>query len=184
MQLYGSYTSPFVRHCRVVALQTGAELELIETKSPAADNPTLRVPYLVDGDLKLTDSTVIVRHLRERAGQAFLADINAHDRFCLITTLLDTTVNCYLLAQDGITPAQSPYLTRQQQRIERVLAELQAGAPAYWNLEEDADLRLACYLEWAVYRDLVDLTHFERLTALLKQVSDDAHLRATAPPAK
>lgn len=47
MELYGSYTSPFVRHCRIALLQTQQDCQFIETdaQQSATLSPTKKVPY-------------------------------------------------------------------------------------------------------------------------------------------
>ncbi len=47
--------------------------------------------------LTLTDSAVIVRYVREKAGQLFLDTIADHELFALSTSVLDTAVNVYLM---------------------------------------------------------------------------------------
>ena len=44
MKLYGSYTSPFVRHCRIVLLETQQSCEFIETdQTSSATNPWVEI---------------------------------------------------------------------------------------------------------------------------------------------
>ena len=47
MKLFGSYTSPFVRHCRIVLAQHQQSYEFIPTDyaQSAQQTPTKRVPY-------------------------------------------------------------------------------------------------------------------------------------------
>lgn len=80
MKLYGSLTSPFVRACRIAAIELGldgvTELEptLVRPTQPNLDfgksiNPLRRVPALEteDGDI-IIDSRVIVDYMNERGG--------------------------------------------------------------------------------------------------------------------
>jgi glutathione S-transferase len=75
MKLYGSYTSPFVRHCRIALIETGLAFDFIETDQTgsAAKSPTKRVPFLEDGNIFLTDSSSILKHIREKTGHTFFA---------------------------------------------------------------------------------------------------------------
>ena len=59
MQLYGSYTSPFVRHCRIALAQAGISFDLVETDGAqsARLSPTSKVPFLKGDGISLTDST-------------------------------------------------------------------------------------------------------------------------------
>lgn len=183
MELYGSYTSPFARHCRIVLQQTGLSCEFAETAPRSAASPTKRVPYLQDGPLALTDSTSIVRYLRDKAKQPFLPDIQDFDRFCMVNTAADTCVNLYCLKNDGLTPESSAYLKRQSERVDAILLDLDQHAPATLNMSNDADLRAVCFLDWALFRQLISLESYSRLSALMQQSSQQPEFVQTAPKA-
>lgn len=98
MRLFGVRTSPYVRHARVALAESGLSGQFEQvTPDTITLSPTLRVPFLIDGDLTLTHSAVIVRYAREQSGQAFLPSVGDHELFALATSILDTTVNLYLL---------------------------------------------------------------------------------------
>ena len=63
MELFGSYTSPYVRHCRIVMMQLGQAFTLVPTDNDASakGSPTQRVPYLKDGQRFFRDSMTIVQ---------------------------------------------------------------------------------------------------------------------------
>ena len=186
MKIYGSYTSPFVRHCRIVLLQTKLECEFIETTfaESAKLSPTKKVPMLVDDDLTLTDSNSIINYLRHKAGGNFLQDINDFDLFCCADTLLDASANIFILStMDNIQIAGSKYLQRQS---ERVLSGLEALNNLALSTElplTDGLLRLACFLDWGLYRELIDISKLDRLTKFLALARTDSDFISTAPPA-
>ena len=185
MQLYGSYTSPYVRHCRLVVAQTGLDCEFIETDAVASaeKSPTKKVPFLVDGSVTLTDSVVILKHLREKTGSAFFPDIMDYELFCMVNTVLDATTNIFFLEkQDNIFVADSQYLQRQQGRIHSGLAYLNDLALAKTLPLSDGQLRLACYLDWAVFRNRISLDLYPHLQQLLTLANTDASFVETAPP--
>ena len=65
IKLYGVRTSPYVRHARVALAESGLSWQFEQvTPDTITLSPTLRVPFLVDGALTLTDSAVIVRYAR------------------------------------------------------------------------------------------------------------------------
>jgi len=185
MKIYGTYTSPFVRHCRIVLLQTKLDCEFIETTfaESAQLSPTKKVPMLIDGDLTLTDSSSIINYLRHKAGGNFLQDINDFDLFCCADTLLDTSVNIFLLSTlDNIQVTDSKYLQRQS---ERVLSGLEALNNLALSTElplTDGLLRVACFLDWALYRKLIDISKLNNLTEFLALARTDSHFISTAPP--
>lgn len=184
MKLYGSYTSPFVRHVRIVLLETQQQVEFIETDQAGstAKSPTQRVPFLEDNGVFLTDSTSIIKYLREKAGQSYCQTAQELDQLCLVNTALDATVNLFFLARDGVDITQVPYLQRQAARIQSTLKELdQLSLPgsAPYN---DAQLRLACFISWAKFRNRLDSAAFNNLERFYEGASHYDHFAATKPP--
>lgn len=188
MKLYGSYTSPYVRHCRIALAETGLEFEFIETDhaQSAKLSPTRRVPFLHDRDLMLTDSASILKYIREKGGESFFDDVRDYDLFLLVNTALDTTVNLFLLEKDGITPQNSAYLQRQAGRARDTLERLDAIArdelidhdrEAY----TDGELRLGCFLSWGLFRERFTLDDFDHLKHFLERIDTHPAFSATHP---
>lgn len=184
MKLYGSYTSPYVRHCRMVLLETNSACEFIETDqaTSATKSPTKRVPFLEDEGLFLTDSTAILKHLREKSGQTFLASTQELNLYCLINTALDSTTNLFFLERDGVDLQAHEYTRRQAARIQSSLAEINQlalpKAPPY----NDAQLRLACYLGWALFRKRISIEGLSSIQAFLTGIEDYKPFTDTAIP--
>lgn len=189
MRLFGSLTSPYVRHCRIALAQAQIEHELVPVDYDASArlSPTQRVPFLEDGELRLTDSASILRHIRECQGQAFLPSIEDFDFFLLACTALDTTVNLFLLERDGIRPEAGAYLQRQVERIASSLDELELRTQAHPDrsqpLASDALLRLGCFLGWALFRQRLTLDKHPALRALLDRCEQQAFFIQTRPVA-
>ena len=183
MKLYGSFTSPFVRHCRIAVLQGDFKCEFLETnyEQSAVGSAAMRVPYLEHQGLKLHDSMSILRYLRERHDQRFCPTLAEYDLLLLINTALDSTINLFLLQNSGVDVAANSYTKRQAQRIEQCLEHLnEAARPGLeWN---DAGIRLACFIDWAIYRQRLDFTPYPALLAWLEQARQSQEFAATAPP--
>ncbi len=184
MKLYGSYTSPFVRHCRIALLETGLDCEFIETDQAgsAAQSPTQRVPFLVDGDIFLTDSSSILKHIREKSGATFLATATELDLFAMVNTALDATVNLFFLQRDGVDLQAYEYTRRQAARIESSLAELNALTLPMQAPYSDVELRLACYLFWGLFRKRIALDAHKNLQNFLHAIHSYEPFANTAPP--
>ena len=187
--LYGSFTSPFARHCRMVILQNWPanrlDFQEADYDTSAANSPTQKVPYFRHGELFLTDSASILRYVREQAGQPFLPTVADLELFSHATTLLDATINLFLLEKEGVTPQNTPYLARQTNRIRTGLAALntqQAGVAEAGQFN-DAHLRLMCYLSWALFRGRITLDAHPNLIALLAAADALPQFAETAPPA-
>lgn len=186
MKLYGTLTSPYTRHCRVVLQASGLPCEFI-VRIPAemvGVSPTARIPYLETESEKLSDSTSILKYVRDQMGAPFLESPGDFDLYCLSNTVLDSAICLFLIKKlDGLEPAQSQYLTRQAARVESGLDELEAR-----NLPEalplnDAAIRLASLLEWGLFRRRFDLEKRPRLRAFLSLAQSWEPFRETAPPA-
>ena len=185
MKIYGSFTSPFVRHCRIALLESDLPCEFIETDAvqSAQISPTKKVPLLVDGDITLTDSSSILRYLREKSGAPFMPDILDFELFNMTNTVMDACVNIFFLEKfDNVTEEQSSYIGRQKARVLTGLealneAELSAQLPL-----SDGLIRLACFLDWGIYRERIELKKLTNLTRLLDVARTDANFIKTVPP--
>ncbi len=183
MILYGSYTSPFVRHCRVALAQSGFDFEFVEADyaMSAERSPTAKVPFFSDGDIMLTDSSSILKFVREKSGKPYLKDIQDYELFTITNTVLDTSINLFLLENEGFGPGQINYLSRQQNRIESGLNELNTRFSAESDVSLDSSLRCACFLDWALFRDRITLDGLDNLQGLLDQANQDEVFTSTAP---
>lgn len=184
MKLYGSYTSPFVRHCRVALAQEGFAFDFIEADyaQSAQESPTGKVPYFADGNQRLTDSSSIVKYIREKSGNSFLADLQDYERFAMTNTVLDSAINIFLLENDGFDEQQIPYIARQKNRVKNGLDALNTHFQSNRDITQDGALRCACFIDWALFRKRVDINAHDHLQSLLKVAHQEAAFAATAPP--
>lgn len=191
MELYGSYTSPFVRHCRIALLESGLPCRFVETDaaSSARLSPTQKVPFLKYTDKGeenlLTDSSAILKYIREQSGTPFFHGapnaLHDYNNFCTANTLMDTAINLFYLEKDGLTAQQSAYLARQQSRLDTGLAELEKLTLASTTPYSDGELRIACFLDWALFRQRIDVKPYPRLSAFLEGIRQYPHFLDTAP---
>lgn len=195
IKLYGVRTSPYVRHARVVLAQSNLDWQLEQvTPDTIEKSPTRRVPFLTDGEVILTDSSVIVRYVREKADQPFLDTIADHELFALSTTVLDTAVNVFLMNIDdsadlaevksgpskiGFSPRT--YFERQQERIGVGMQGLNELELASGQPYTDGEIRLACLLDWAAFRETIDISGQENLQYFLAAIRNWAPFAETAP---
>lgn len=184
MKLYGSFTSPFVRHCRIALLETKTPFEFIETDNAksAAKSPTKRVPFLEDGEVFLTDSNSIIKYIREKAGQPFLTTVNEFEQYFLINTALDSALNLMFLEKDGIDIQAYGYLKRQTARIESALTEIDQFILLEAAPYNDVELRLACFINWAKFRNRVDFSKYNNVENFYSGIQNYEIFKATVPP--
>lgn len=185
MKLYGSYTSPFVRHCRIALLESTLDHEFIETDQAASatKSPTKRVPFLQDGELTLNDSSAILRYIRQKSDQPFIESAVELDQYCLVNTALDSTINLFFLARDGVDIEQYEYTLRQAQRVESILIALEQLKLPLHGPYDDVQIRLGCYLSWAVFRQRINIDSYPRLKLFLAAIEREPFFSETAPPA-
>jgi len=187
MILYGTVTSPYVRHLRVALAQFGLDYDFVETnqRQSAKQSPSKRVPYLIDGDRKLTDSSSILLYIKQKAGELGFADVVDFDIFCLANTALDAEINLFFMARDNVTEDNSAYMKRQRARVGSTLAYLDSQFDGYTqnntNLS-DGELRLACFLSWGLFRHRFAIDGFDNLKLLLAAAQNNPHFVSTAPP--
>lgn len=183
MKLFGYKASPFVRHVRIALLQTQTPAEFIEIDGDysAKHSPSMKVPFLKDGELTLNDSTAIVRYIREQAGQQFLSPIKSLDNYCLINTLLDSTINLFLLERDGLNTQNIAYFDRQRARIQGGLHYLNDLALNKKVLDPDEKLRLQCFLAWGLFRERLSLKGLDNLQATVNETHNDEFFMLTKP---
>jgi glutathione S-transferase len=186
MKLYGSLTSPYTRRCRIALRTSGLDCEFV-LRAPAemiGVSPTARIPYLEAGSVKLSDSTSILKYLRDESGAEFLTNASEFDLFCLSNTVLDSAISLLMSKRlDGRLPEHSQYLTRQAARVESGLDDLEKRDLSAALPLRDAEIRLACLLDWGLFRNLFDLEGRPRLQALLRLARSWEDFSVTAPPA-
>jgi len=183
MKLYGSYTSPYVRHCRIVLEQFGMDCEFIEADyaMSAEKSPSMKVPFLDDGERQLTDSTSILFHFYTMAGKPFISTAEEMDLYALTNTLIDAAINIFLLEGDGINPESSAYLRRQASRVEKGLDALENSDLLIADEHSVARTRLTCFLDWALFRNRISLDNRPKLKAFVKAMNASEAFKKTAP---
>jgi len=187
MELYGSYTSPFVRHCRIALLESQLPFTFVETDAAGSAklSPTQKVPFLKykEGSVEkmLTDSSAILKTIREQSGKTFFKDVQEFNSYCTANTLLDTAINLFYLEKENLTPKTTTYLARQQSRMETAMAELNQlkfSTAAPYN---DAEIRIACFLDWALFRNRITLDAYSNLAKFLENIRKYPHFASTVP---
>jgi glutathione S-transferase len=208
VKLFGHDTSPYVRRARVLLAEKGVAFERDDAGwvAPSADfsrlNPLMRVPALLDGGQALLDSRLIAVYLYERypeppplapAGHAPLqatlwAPASRYDDenvLYAIESALDSAINVFLLEQDGVALAASPYLQRQTRRLASCLGYVDGLLAGKTTLNEGvfsfSDVTLACALDWLVFRKRYDVAQHVNLARYREAHEPRPSLRATHP---
>lgn len=178
IQLFGTTTSPYVRRVRIVAHELGLACALIDTMTDAGQarlrerSPIWKVPAAEIAGTLVFDSHVITELLIANHGKlAPLAidDVEARNTINVIDGALDALINCLYLARDGITGAQSAYVTKQHERAAASLAWLETRMHEGWPTSRRElglpEIALVTALGWMRFRDMAPI---ERYPALLE----------------
>ena len=195
MKLLGSLTSPYVRKCRVVALELGLPLTMAVTV-PLDDgtvlleaNPLGKVPaLLLDDGTAIFDSPVIAAYLMSLApGQALLPKTGPAHWHVLTTEaladgVLDAAIALRIESSHGDAADRNPlWPDRARRAIDRSLAVLAERAG------DGAGYAEICTVIACEYLDLrwpaIDWRGSQpRLAALHARMAERPTLAATRPP--
>ena len=188
IKLYGSYTSPYVRHIRIALKQLGLEYDFVEADYEYSDanSPCKRVPFLEHGGKMFTDSSSILLYLRQLKGDAAFVDVDDFELYTMANTTMDAEINLFLLERDGLRPETVPYLARQRQRVESSLARLDKIMTISSRQNDgltDGEIRLVCLLDWADFRNRFEVNSYTNLSEFLANARCMEMFVQTKPPA-
>ena len=183
MKLFGSYTSPFVRHCRIALMRSKIDFEFVEADESMRKelSSTDKVPFFTDADITLTDSSSILKYVREKSGDSFLADIHDFEFYTIANTLLDSAINLFLLENEGYGADRIGYLGRQKTRVDNGLIALNERLDLQLGITQDSALRCACFVGWGLFRNRFSIDGLSNLKQLMEIANRDEDFLATAP---
>lgn len=197
LTLYGTVTSPYVRRVRVVALELGLEVDLVDTftdqgaEQLRALNPIWKVPSARLGEQTLFDSAFITRYLLRHHGPSPMAawdedDVALQNLTTVIDGALDALINVFYLAKDDVTPEQASYVAKQEARAESAMGWIDAKLPESLLVPETPlglpALALYTTVDWMGFRDTYDVSRHPRIVRFMTALADRPSLRETAPP--
>ncbi len=185
MKLYGNYPSPFVRHCHIALIESGLTFEFVDADHDTLRTPMKKIPffeYEEEGQNKmLTDSSSILRYIRESSDLIYLPTVQDLNDFCAVNTLIDSQVNLFLLQKEGLTADSVKYLQKQKDRIQTGLLEFETRTFSKQTPWTDVEIRLACFLAWVRYRNHFSLEPYPKLMSLLESFDAYEPFQKTTP---
>lgn len=198
LTLYGTTTSPYVRRVRVVAHELGIDVDLVNTFDDdgqarmRAVNPVWKVPAAKVGELSILDSSTICEYLVNQRGPGELERFNAenvHERnlMTVIDGALDSLINAFYLARDGVTAESSSYAAKQKDRAASAMQWLEQWATGPWLSQVQKlglpEIAMVTTLEWMQFRETYDVSKHPKLVELAKHWADRASFASTRPNA-
>lgn len=192
IRVIGSYISPYVRKVLVCLETKGLDYEIdpiapfVGNEAFARLSPLRRIPVLVDGDLVLTDSSVICQYLEDKFPQLsfYPRDIAERARARWLEEFADTRLAdgliwrlFYELSIKKRTtgqPADEAVLQRARGiEIPAALDYLETQVPAdglIFGEPSIADISIACYFRTAAFVGYaIDAARWPRTAALLER---------------
>lgn len=198
--VYGTLTSPYVRRVRAVAHELGAEVDLVDAFTEdgqaqlRAASPLWKVPAAkIDGTL-VFDSSVIVDTLIRRDGGATSDavepiapdDLRTRNIVTVVDGVLDALINVFYLDKDGISAAQSTYVTKQLDRARASMGWLDEQLDGVWLSPNRrfgvAELALTTTLGWMRFRDRYPVADHLALLHAFETHDARPSMAATRPP--
>ncbi|MDF3820212.1 glutathione S-transferase N-terminal domain-containing protein [Leptospira sp. 96542] len=198
MKLFGSYTSPYVRRIRIIAMELGIPFTFIDTMTDAGQkelrekSPLWKVPYMeMDGET-IWDSHTITDYLFQKSGtgpfrggelSSRWRDANLHTA---IDQALDNAILLFYLHKEGIPSDSAPYLQKNALRISSILDYLKRELKEnYFTTEKKLGLsELALYtsLDWMRFRAVLPVEEDPIFKSFLAEHGARESFQKTAPP--
>lgn len=188
VKLIGSTTSPYVRRTRLFFQDYDFEFVSLDIFAPedrevlTKNNPALKVPAIVDGDLCVYDSRVIYRYLTEKFNLPALTWAQ-ENLLTLIDAANDSLVTLLLSSRSNIDVNEDKlFFNLQHERVAKILSvldqEVEKGQFAQWHYPT---VCLFCLLDWAKFRELCDLSPYEHLERFFQQFLSHKGVAETDP---
>jgi len=156
MKLYGSLTSPFVRKCRITALEAGVDdrLEFVNTvvMDPKADhpNPLNLVPsFQSDAGELIVDSPLICDYLQSLGNTSGPNDWADRTLVALADGMTDRAVSITLESRRPSHEQSPSWITRWTDAILATITELETRTPATFT---PGAIALTCALGYLDFR--------------------------------
>lgn len=202
MRLFGTYTSPYTRIVRIMAIELGFDLPLVEIywrKTPMelfAMNPRGRIPVLADEGSYVTESRTIVEYLWEKGGDGVfkhgdLRRICGETRWeeeAVLSEVYGALEAVMVLRGLSEPPAirEHPYIERSRQRINHCYAQLDSKAARGYLVEKESfglsEAALIAASDMIEHWGFCDLAAYSNAHALRMRYSERPSVAQTRPP--
>jgi len=195
LRLYGTPLSHFTRKIRILLAEMGVSFEFVRPTSlldanPASygDNPLMRVPTLVHGDLTVLDSDHIARYLvatfdRKDWFEVNTTDVGQLDRLAVANGVMSNEVVLILAKRGGLTDLESvAYFRKLLTAIDSGLAWLDAHSDPTLGTFDYADIALICMWQHLLHYQLAQgLDRYSRIAARVARFADRPSVTSTTP---
>lgn len=195
-ELFGTLTSPYVRRVRIVAAELGVRTDWTDTSTPEGQaalrelNPIWKVPAARIEDQRVFDSALICRTLMARFGPGPLSsaetlNVDALNTILVIDGALDSLINAFYLAKDGVQAADVAYVQKQRERAVAALRWVEGRVRGPWLTEAEQfglpEIALITALDWMAFRQAHDVGQHPLLVECASHHRHRPSVASTAP---
>ena len=202
-KLWFSEGSPFARKVRIVLAEKGLEYEkdvlngIRPEDTHRTIHPGLMVPVLIDGDITLFESNLIIDYLLRTYPEnppdmprpPLVSSLTRPERhwedaktLAILETMTSAIANFKLMRDEGATPKRFPYLQRHLNRIDSCLdwleerATVDGFAPGWFSI---MDINFICPIMYAEKRKIIELQRRPKLESILVRFSGRPSIAST-----
>ncbi|MBQ4861220.1 glutathione S-transferase family protein [Pseudoalteromonas sp. MMG013] len=190
MQLFGSDSSPYARRIRLFIALHKLDIEYIHLDIFSVQgrakliehNPARKIPFLVNGDIQVSDSNVIFRYLTTQYALPTLTWWQ-ENQLTNINACNDSLVEILISQRSGLdTNSNILFFNLQRERIREVLTDLNEQCVKNEFLDcQYLQISLYCLLDWIIFRDLTDLNPFAALLHFHKNQNERVGVQESDP---
>lgn len=181
-----------------MAEETGIKYHMTDTATEEGQkilrekNPIWKVPYAEFGDMKIWDSHAIIDFIFRKFGESAIRQPRAKNKYHELNLLhaadsaVESSINVFYLAKDGISTIQSAYLQKQSDRVKSILEWLKTQLHENYFTEEKkiglSELALFTSLDWMRFRNTYPVLQDAVFSAFLEEHNTISKLAQTKPP--
>ncbi len=185
IKVYGSTASPYVRRVRILFDKDSdfSEMTIFEKKEREflkKHNPSLKIPFIRDGETTLFDSQLIWEYYNKKKNWIEL-NLDQMKYLKIINEANNAGVILLMRKRMNEDPEQNGrYSLLQKERIETCLSYLEENIhiAEIWN---PIGTWLFCLLDWFDFREIYPFKSFERLSSFWKKNQERDDVQSSNP---
>ena len=193
-RLHGTPLSHFTRKVRILLAELGVEFDFVRAESllatesaPYGENPLLRIPALLDGDVTVVDSDHIARWVvgkhdpNDRFGVRS-ERVEHLNRLAVVNGIMDNEGVLILANRGGVDIAAGVYFGKLATAIDGGLAWLEERTDPDAATFDYRDIATVCMWQHVVHYAMVPgLDRYPRIASRVARFGGRASVASTAP---
>ena len=194
LEIHGTPLSHFTRKLRILCAELAIDHAFVRTKtvmseSPAdyANNPLMRIPTMIHGDVTMIESDHIARYLVGRFDPADRFGVRSDrvddlNRLAVTSGIMANEVVVILAKRGGLAEVESvTYLRKLLEAIDSGLRWLDAAVDPQAPGFDYRDIALVCMWQHLAHYGLRPMDAYARIAARVARFADRPSIASTAP---